>query len=106
MKNLFFSLIVFCSLISFCSGVSFLRYDVSNKTAEVLQRDGLYIYIQCTPVKDFTVLGSEKKTITFSGSNNSTIDGVIKKIKKEYPEAQGVIFESIDLTKGDAIKFK
>jgi|GEM_PF-3290173 hypothetical protein len=76
-----------------------------NNAAEVNQIDGMYIFIECKPTADYKFLGSEKKSVTWSGSGKESIRGVIKKIRKNYPEADGIIFESIDLDKGDAIKF-
>jgi len=75
-----------------------------SSSAEVNQIDGLYIFIESKPTNEYKFLGSEKKSITWTGSGKESIRGVIKKIKKNFPEADGVIFESIDLDKGDAIK--
>lgn len=102
MKKLIFGILVgvsFTALIS--AGVA--EYAVSKKTAEVNQESGLYIYTDCKPVKEYEYLGTVK-VITFQGIYKEAIPLLIKKAKKEYPSAEGIIY--IDSEKADVIKFK
>lgn len=104
MKNLF--LICAVSLAAFSFKYA---YDVRSNTAEVEQMDGLYIFVDSKPVKEYDYLGTEKVGVSMgSGQYRDVRDKLIKKIKKEYPQAQGILihFAEGGADKADAIKFK
>lgn len=84
-------------------------YDTKNSTAEVEQIDGYLIFTDCKPVKDYEFLGTVKSGVTLGSEQYQGVrDRLIKKIKKEYPKADGIIFRFVDggADKAEAIKFK
>ncbi|MDR2653326.1 MAG: hypothetical protein LBC68_13655 [Prevotellaceae bacterium] len=84
------------------------NYMTSNRTAEVNRYENLYIFTDCVPVSDYEYLGTVKLTVAWSGQYQGIRDKLIKKAKKEYPEAEGLIFNFYDggTDKADVIKFK
>jgi len=85
-------------------------YEVNSSTAEVNQIQGLYIFVDSKPVKEFEYLGTVKNSMSLSGSGQyqSVRDKLIKKLRKEYPEANGAIFNFHDggTDMCDAIRIK
>jgi hypothetical protein len=84
--------------------------EVKKSTAEVDQVQGLYIFTDSKPLYEYEYLGSVKNGVRIVGSSQyqPVRDGLIKKIKKEYPQADGAIFHFVNgaADKADAIKFK
>jgi hypothetical protein len=79
----------------------------SNKNSAVVdQKEGLYVFMLSKPTAEYEYLGSVKKGIAWTGSPEEMLDGIIKKVKKEYPRAEGVIFTSMAMDKADAVIFK
>jgi hypothetical protein len=74
--------------------------------AMVEQQQGVYIFMLSNPTSTYEYLGSVKKGIAWTGQPDEMLNSMIKKIKKEYPNADAIIFTSIDMDKADAIKFK
>lgn len=83
-------------------------YEAKKNTAEVDQAEGIYIFTDCTPVKDFEFLGTVKNTFSFGGQYQEVRDKLIKKAKKDYPTAEGILIRLKDggTDKAEAIKFK
>jgi hypothetical protein len=77
--------------------------EMSNATVDQVQ--GCYIYVLSKPIAKYTYLGSVKKGATLTGSAESFFNSIVKKVKKEYPNANGIIFSGIDLDKADVILF-
>jgi hypothetical protein len=92
-KNvLFFFLgIGFCSLLSF--KLIDENQDTSKATAEVSIIDGVFIFTDSKPLCQYDELGVVE--LYFSGDTQyqSVRDNLIKKAKKKYPEADGLIFD-------------
>lgn len=86
-------------------------YEIKNSTAEVNNVEGLLIFTDCKPIKEYEYLGTVKSGGT-GGLANPQYEGVrnrlIKRIKKEYPKADGAIMNLNygQADKADAIKFK
>jgi hypothetical protein len=80
--------------------------DASKSDATVEQKEGLYIFISCKPKSEYTYLGSVTKKIALEGKPAEMLNSLIKKVKKEYPSADAIIFTTIDMDKADAVKFK
>lgn len=74
--------------------------------ATVDRREGLFVFIMSKPKADNEYLGSVKKSISLTGEPEEMLDAMIKKVKKEYPSADGIIFTTVAMDKADAIKFK
>lgn len=58
------------------------------------------------PTQDYDYLGSVKKSVAWSGKPDEMLNSLLKKVKKEYPNADGMIITNIDMDKADAVKFK
>jgi len=85
------------------------RTNPNVNHAEVNQLQGVYIFTDSKPVQDYEYLGTVKTGIGFnSGQYQPVRDLMIKKIKKQYPNADGAIFYFNDgnADRCDAIKFK
>jgi hypothetical protein len=84
---------------------SFIGSSEKNKSI-VDQKEGLYIFILSKPVAEYEYLGSVKKILAWSGKPDEMLNSMIRKVKKDYPKADGIVFTSIDMDKADAIQFK
>lgn len=78
----------------------------NHALAEVNQMQGIHLFFMCKPVTPYTYLGSVKIKIVWSGRPDEMVDVALKKIKKEYPTADGIIFTTALMDQIDAIKFK
>ena len=97
---------ILSALIAFtllCS-LKYPTYDVKASTGEVNTIEGLYIFTDAKPVKETEYLGSVKIGFAVSGSYQEIINKLAKKVRKEYPAAQALIFDGND--KAQAVKFK
>ena len=81
----------------------------SNTDAKASRYNGILVFSDCTPVKDYEYLGTVKRnTGGFGCSQYECVrDGLIEKAKEDYPEVDGII---LNLRAGgkdqaDAIKF-
>jgi uncharacterized protein YgiM (DUF1202 family) len=76
--------------------------------ATVIYDQGLYIFILSKPTAQYDYLGTVTKSVwgTFSGWPREMYTKLIKKTKKKYPEANGIIISDITMRKADVIKFK
>lgn len=84
-----------------------VNYEPKASTAEVEQMEGLYIFTDSKPVKDFEYLGSEKVTLMLGTPSYKDIrDKLIKKVKKEYPGANAIVLHFGTTDKADAIRIK
>jgi len=102
--HIFFALAIFMLATSFK-----IAYDATNKTAEVNKVDGVYVFTDSQPVKDYEKLGEVKNVISMgSGQYSDLRDKLIKKAKKEYPNTEAVIlyFHTGSADRAEAIKFK
>jgi hypothetical protein len=83
--------------------------NAENKNqAKVTQYQGLYLFVDCEPINKTKYLGTIKSKMSFSSSQYSSLrDKMIKKCKKDFPDAEGLIlkFVSGGTDTGDAIKF-
>lgn len=89
--------------------IKFKDKSEKNNLAKVEQFQGLYIFTDCTPTKEYKYI----ETIKFSGGFNNlqysnVRDTMIKRVRKKYSEAEGIVLKFViggnDV--GDAIKFK
>jgi hypothetical protein len=105
--------IILGSLIGICFTTIFaftvVNYEPKRSTAEVEQYQGLYIFVDSKPVIEYEYLGTVKGTLTFGDTQYTGCrNRMIKKCKKEYPNADGLIitFKSGGTDMADAIKLK
>lgn len=86
-----------------------VSYEVKPTTGEVIQIEGLYIFTDCKPVKEYVYLGTVKNSAGINNPQYSNVrDYLIKRAKKEYDDADALI---LTLNAGgadvcDVIKFK
>ena len=85
-------------------------YELSQKSAEVTTIDNIAIFVEATPLKEFKVIGKVKVPIVSFGQADSFFDQrdyIIEQCKKNYPTANGLIF-NCSKTKywADVIAFK
>ncbi len=85
------------------------RVNPNVSQAEVNQLQGVFVFTDSKPTGDFEYLGTVKTGIGFnSGQYQPVRDLLIKKLKKNFPQADGAIFHFNDGNADgcDAIKFK
>lgn len=72
-------------------------YLAELNQATVNQEQGLYLFIESTPAGDYEYLGTVKNTVTFGSGQFADVKKIlIKKAKKEYPEANGLILHFVN----------
>lgn len=99
MKKTILILIVGAILVSF-------KLAIDKTAATVTQEQGVSVFILSKPTQAYDYLGTVKVKLTMSGAPSELFNKALKNLKKDYPNADGIIFNSIDLDKADAIKFK
>jgi hypothetical protein len=86
------------------AGLTSSRLQSEKSHAAVNQVEGLYIFVESKPIAPTDYLGTVKAGVTWSGDFKEVIAKLVKKAKKEYPAAEGIIFNGDE--KADVIKFK
>lgn len=79
-------------------------HEPDKSHAAVTKIEGLYIFVSSQPLAPNDYLGTVKAGVTWSGDFKEVIAKLVKKAKKEYPAAEGIIFNGEE--KADVIKFK
>ena len=72
------------------------------------QYQGLYLFVDCEPLNKSKYMGTIKSKMSLSSAQYTSLrDRLIKKCKKGYSDAEGLIlkFVSGGTDTGDAIKF-
>ncbi len=90
------------------TSLSFKSYeDYKKSDAKVNQAEGIYIFLESTPLKEYEVLGTVKKTgIVWSGQPNEMFRTILRRARRDYPNCDAVIFDDIQMTHATCIKFK
>lgn len=89
------------------AALSFRPADPEKGLARVNRVSGILVFIESQPVGDYTVLGTVKKTgLVWSGGAKEMRDILVKRAIKEYDNAEGIIFDDIELDHATVIKFK
>lgn len=97
MKKLFLMLLFISTLISF----SVVQED--RAMAQVNRVEGLYIFCDSKPLKNYKYLGSVEVPLTVTDYYNVKRKALIKKAKKDYPGANGLIITDDKAKKADVI---
>lgn len=107
MKNVFLGVAVGFSLI-FLIAFKNVNYEDKSNSAEVDQLQGYYLFVNAKPVKEYKYLGTVKYNYVGCAQYQDVRDWLIKKIKKEFPEANGIIFtfSNGSADQADGVKFK
>lgn len=80
---------------------------VKKSSAEANLVDGYYIFMQCKPLHEYEVIGTVKKTgVTWSGQPSEMYNTLIRRMKKEFPKADGIIFDDVEMEHATCIMFK
>lgn len=86
---------------------SFTAMAGDKATAQVEQRQGLYVFVLSKPAGNYETLGSVSgRSINFVGKPEGMLDDLLKKVRQDYPQADGVIFSSINMDAAIAIRLK
>jgi len=103
MKKLQFVLVV---VIVFLSGFSYGVYEAKKQTAEAKQNGGLYIFFASEPVLETEYLGTVRSGSPMDGYFSSRLEILIKKAKKDFPEAEALIFKKDGVSSAEVVKYK
>ena len=102
--------IIALSFMLLFSIVLFAQTNIQTEQAKatVIDDQGLHIFILSKPTAQYDYLGTVTKSPmgTWAGFPREMYNGLIKKMKKKYPQADGLIINDIKMRKADAIKFK
>jgi hypothetical protein len=84
------------------------EYQIKPSTAEAIQVQGLYIFTDSKPVSDYEYLGTVNVSMSMSGQYNDVKNSLIKKTKKDFPNAEAIIITLVtgSSDKADVIRFK
>jgi hypothetical protein len=82
------------------------NYEPKKATADVESYQGVYIFIHSKPVMEYDYKGTCKLAVTWSAKASEAINAMTKKVKKDFPDADGIIFTDENLWQADAVKFK
>ena len=95
-------------IISLFFAFTIVNYELKNNTAEVEQSQGVFLFTDSKPLKEYEYLGTVKALIGFDAQYTGVRDKLLKKMKNKYPNADGIIFRfnSAGADQGDAIRFK
>jgi hypothetical protein len=94
-------------LLSIFAVQSFRPSPSDKDLGRVNRTSGLYVFIESQPVGDYTVLGTVKKTgLVWNGKAKEMRDILVKRALKDYPDAEGIIFDDISLDHATVIKYK
>lgn len=89
--------------------IKFKENATNKNQAIVIRYQGLYLFVDSEPLNENEYLGTIKSKISLSSAQYSALrDRLIKKCKKKFPEAKGLIikFVSGGTDTGDAVSFK
>ncbi len=106
MKQKIFFILIILGLFGLTLACMSFKLISDKSLATVEQEQGIYIFIKSKPSAEYQFLGSVKKGIALTGSPEEMFNSMLKKCKKDYPQADGIIFTSAGMDKADCIKFK
>ena len=87
--------------------LSFRPGENTKDLAHVNQQSGLYVFLESRPASDYTVLGTVKKTgLVWNGKAKEMREIMVRRAKKDYDDAEGIIFDDIAMDHATVIKFK
>ncbi len=88
--------------------VLFAFVQTTNENSAIVNKiDGYYIFIESKPLKEYEVLGDIKSPgVVWNGRPAEMMNVMMKRLKKDYPKADAILFESHKLEQAKAIQFK
>jgi hypothetical protein len=79
----------------------------SKGMALVDQEQGLYIFIRSKPAGDYKFLGKvNMPEIVWNGKPKEMMNIAVRRSRKQFPEANGIIFQSESFDKVEAVKIE
>lgn len=103
MKNLTKGILIGIA-ISAIVGFTATEYTVNKRTAEVEVIEGLHVFSNSKPVTPYDYITTVKPGVTVNGYHSQVVNSIIRKVKKDYPTADGIIITSN--SSAEVIKFK
>jgi len=80
---------------------------VVKRTGEPAKQEGLYIFILSTPTDEYEHLGTVKSPgVVMSKDFEDLLRTMVKRAKKEHPNADALLFNTGTIYTCDAVKFK
>lgn len=70
----------------------------------IYEQEGIYIFILCKPQLDYELLGAVKKSDTVTAKKYETVNFLVSRCKKEYPNAEAIIISDIKMQQADCIR--
>lgn len=106
MKHLFFSALLVA--IFFATPCYSQTETPAPDMGRVQKIDGFYIFVRSEPVKPYESLGRVKGgKVVMDNTFTGMLTALIKKAKKEYPNANALLFNAVDgMTECEAVKYK
>lgn len=107
MKNPFTMKSKVLILVAIVAVFSLFAFTVAQtkSLANVDQQEGVFLFIHSKPAGDYKFLGKvNMPEIVWNGKSKEMINIAIRRAKKQFPDADGIIFQSEDLAKVDAVK--
>lgn len=66
------------------------KFENDKTLATVDRVNGVYLFINAKPVSEYTYLGTVKVTFSVSGQFLSVRDKLMRKIRKDFPQADAI----------------
>lgn len=82
-------------------GACFSSFNFPREIARVNRECGLFVYIESKPFNNYVILGTIKDTGIYCNR-----DLIITHALRLYPDAEGIIFDNVNLIDATIIKFK
>ena len=97
-----------CCLATIIGGLaaSATKFPTDNTNATAESKDGYIIFFYSKPGTAYDTLGEVKNKFSISGSPAELFEQILKKVKKDFPKADAIIFNGVEMEKATAIKFK
>lgn len=83
-----------------------LLLQTVQQPAKLQPYQGANIFYMSTPEREYTTLATFKVKQSFTGEPKEQIKTALEKLRKEYPQADGLIFTDVNMQQAEAIKFK
>lgn len=98
--------VILLAAVALCTVAFSFHADETKTQATVNSVDGYLIFIQSKPVAPFETLGDVRARDQWSGSPKELFNNMLKNLKKDFPKADAVIIEDLEMKHGSAIKWK
>lgn len=81
--------------------------ETQRELARVNRVSGVLVFLESQPVNEYEVLGTVKKGgIVWNGKAKEMRDILVRRALKDYPNAEGIIFDDVTMDHATVVKFK